>query len=162
MRAQAEEVEHIQSDVVVARLQSLEQRIERTGEMFQQLIKAQGKPIRLDYSPGTRYMYLVRQRDKKENTIGAYWRVFVLGADKRRIWKKGWHPKRIPPVVLKKMDSENYEIFSWINEIAKAIYTARTDLVKKKQRVLGTLQSVGRSDDPRMQKAEELLDEFVL
>ena len=149
-------------DDVADKFRSLEQRIERTGEMYQQLIKAQGEPIRLNYKSGTRYMHLARQRDKENHTIGVFWRMFVHGADGRRIWKSGWHPLRVPQDVKKRMDERNFERFSEVNEIAKAVYAARRDLMKKKQSVLATLQNVERGNDARMNKAEELIDEFVL
>ena len=151
-----------QIEKVAERFHRLEARIERTGELFRQLVKAQGDPIRLDYTSGTRYMCLFRQRDRSDNTIGAYWRVFLYSSDKRRIWKKGWHPQRVPPAVKKRMDERNYERFSELSQIAKAICVARSDLVKKKQRVLATLQKVESVEDPRMREAEELIDEFVL
>lgn len=149
---------------MAAKFKHLEKRIARTGEMLEQLVRAQGDPIRLDYPSASYYMYLFRQRDKGGNTIGAYWRIYHMvkvGRENRKIYKKGWPPKRVPPAVIKKMDEANYLRFSEVNAIAKAIYSARQNLVKKKQNVLGTLNNLS-SDESRMQKAEELLDEFVI
>lgn len=147
----------------------LEEQIERTSEMYNQLVRAQGDPIRLDYAAGPRYMCFKRQRDRNDRTIGVYWQVFleVKTGEKgtRKIWKKGWHPKKVPPTIEKKMDESNLDWFREQNNIAKAIHTARNDLLRKKRSIQTTLQNFKRdasSSNSRIGRAEQLFDEFVI
>ena len=147
----------------------LEEQIERTSEMYRQLVRAQGDPIRLDYPSGPRYMCLKRQRDRNDRTIGVYWQAFqevkTGGKGTRKIWKKGWHPKKVPPTIIKKMDESNLSWFREQNDIAKAIHSARNDLLRKKRSIQATLQNFKRdvsSSSSRMGRAEELYNDFVL
>jgi len=152
-------------DQVADAFERLEKQIDRTSQMFDKLIQMQGEPLRLDYPSGRQFMCLYRQRDREDTTIGAYWRIFQIvkrGQEARIIWKKGWHPKRIPPSIVRKMDDSNLSWFREQNEVAKAIYSAREELVKKKQRIYSTLQSIPKNDDARMEIAERLLEEFLL
>jgi hypothetical protein len=133
--------------------------------MFRQLVNAQDSPIRLDYPSGAHYMCLKRQRDRNDNTVGLYWRIFYVvktGQEAKSVWKRGWHPKKVPPSIIRKMDDSNLSRFREQNEIAKAIHSAREALVKKKLRIAGTIQSFERDDPSRMERAERLLDEFML
>ena len=153
------------SQNVGQRIVEIEKRLERTTEMFDRLLQVQTAPLRLDYYQGPRYMCLCRKRDRSNTTIGVYWRKFLwtkAGQDRKIIWKSNWHPKRVPPAVIRKLDEENHAIFTDMNQIAKAIYSARELLVHKKQSILATLNNVERSVDPRLKRAEQLFDEFVI
>jgi len=146
----------------------LEEQIERTREMYHQLVKAQNSPIRLDYHSGPRYMCLVSQCDRNACIVGVYWRVFYevkTGQGMKRVWKKGWHPKKVPPTITRVMDESNLFWFREQNEIAKAIHTARNDLLRKKRSIQTTLQNFNRdvsSPKSRIGRAEQLLDDLTL
>jgi len=102
----------------------IEKRLERTTQMFDRLLQINIQPLRLDYPKGPVYMRLYRQRDRENVTIGAHWRTGhqeKTGRTQKMIWKGNWHPKRVPPAIIRKMDEENYAIFSEINQIAKGL-----------------------------------------
>jgi hypothetical protein len=106
---------------------------------------------------------MVRQRDDNEATVGVYWRVFqFVGPERRRVWKKSFSLTRVPPTVVKKMPESSRSRYSEVLRIAKKIRDLRADLVRKKQRIFGTLQSVHQHDEPRMADAEREIDEFVI
>lgn len=153
----------MQEEELIGNFRKLEERIEQTSKMFDQLLEAQGQALRLDYTSGPRYMYLVRQRNREDKTIGVYWRVYRhVGGKQGRVWKHGWHVKKVPPSALSKLDDRTR--FQEINDTAKAIYIVREDLVRKKRSIEATLQNFQREangSDSRMSRAEQFLDQFA-
>jgi hypothetical protein len=134
----------------------------QTSNLLDKLVESQGAPIPIDYSGGPRYMVLVKQISE-DVCVGVYWRSYSLvERGNKRIWRKSWNLTRVPSSVTRRMDESGRSRYSELRRIGKVIRDLRTDLVRKKQRIFGTLQSVSRHDEPRMADAEREIDEFVI
>lgn len=143
-------------------LEKLEKMIDRTTEIFNEIVDHQGKPIALKDQSDTQYLCMVRQKDEYNRCRGILWKKY-RATKNGRIWIAGWSVERTPIASLTKyMDSDREIVFHEMHGLAKATHKVRRELMSKRKRIKATVQAINDFEQRHMSKLEELRCEIFI
>lgn len=140
----------------------LKKMIDRTSEIFEELVENQGNSIPLSFGNDIQYLYLGRIRDDDGKCRGIRWKKYRL-TNKGRVWLASWSVDKVRvPSLTKRMSSNDKEHFLGMQNIGKAAYNVRKELISKKRRIQATAQAVRDFERRHMEKLEDIRGEVFI
>lgn len=140
---------------------SLDEMIKQTSTAFEALIQSQGAAFELQYSQGTKYMYLVKKQDSKKTCYGVRWMKYSISPQTgMKRWDLGWSPGKVPASAKKSINSEEQKRFQQIDQLALKISRLRDTLTSKKKRIISTFQNIRQTDKACLQGVLERVETF--
>jgi len=136
----------------------LEQLIKESTAAIEYFVNHQGPGTRALYAKSIVYLCLVKQKDPQGVCYGLRWAKYKIADETgRRTWYSGWKVGKLPPSVVKKIDTpENQAWVRFLDRQANKLVSVRKDLTTKKKRILGTLQVI---TDAYRDRVDEIMEE---